>query len=521
MFLNSFWIFFTITTIAVTTHASPSALFLTPFINQNKTKEVRLLSRVDPEYFLNVTSYSGFLTVDERYNSNLFFWYFPSPNKEESNKEWIIWLQGGPGSTSLVGLFSEMGPFEYIDDQLKLRETSWCKDFSMVFIDNPVGAGFSFTDSQEGYSVNMDTYSENLYRAVKQLVVAYPELGPSPLYVAGESYAGRYAPGLADKILEGTKTSDNSINLKGIIMGNPILDRQSIVDYTRVFYNWGLVDSQGALAAKSLQDQFNKAIQDEDALAASDLRNRVLDKLQDIASKDETYNLLKDHAIAHVKDFIPYITQDSIRDKIHVGNKTFNFSNNDVQKYLRKDFLASVSSKVEELLEHYRVLIYCGQLDLTTPCVLSAEARRRRWRWSRRGEFLDAPRTPWWFNGTVAGYVKSGGGFTEVQVNGAGHLVPMDKPLQAKSLISSFILNRNLPMPPTYKINYDDIPIYEEYTDLGHYENSEFKIGLIASVVVNVLLVIGAAAGLVVFVRWKRQNEFYYSPLNEGILTMT
>ncbi|XP_026487655.2 venom serine carboxypeptidase-like [Vanessa tameamea] len=521
MFLNGLWIAFTITAFAVTTHALKPALFLTPFIKQNKTEEARLSSRVDPENFLNVTSYSGFLTVDETHNSNLFFWYFPASNKKGSNTEWIIWLQGGPGATSLVGLFSEMGPFEYIDDQLKLRETSWCKDFSMVFIDNPVGTGFSFTDTPDGYSTNMDMYSENLYRAVKQLVVVYPELGPSPLFVAGESYAGRYVPGLADKILEGTKTSDNSINLKGIIMGNPVIDRQSVVDFTRVFYNWGLVDSQGALAAKSLQEQFNKAVQNEDSVAAFELRDRVLDKLQEIAFKGETYNLLKEHAIAHVKDFIPYITQESIRDKIHAGDKKFNFHNYDVQKYLKTDFLASVSPKIEKLLEHCRVLIYCGQLDLTTPCVLSAEARRGRWRWSRRGDFLAAPRTPWWLNETVAGYVKSGGGFTEVQVNGAGHLVPMDKPVQAKSLVTDFIHNRNLTMPPTYKINYEDIPNYEEYTDLSHYENSEFKYGLIASVIVNVLLVIGAAAGLVMFIRWKRQNEFFYSPLNEGILTMT
>ncbi|XP_046961870.1 venom serine carboxypeptidase-like [Vanessa cardui] len=521
MFLNGLWIAFTITASAVTTHALKPALLLTPLIKQNKTEEARISSLVDPESFLNVTSYSGFLTVDETHNSNLFFWYFPASNKKGANTEWMIWLQGGPGATSLVALFSEMGPFEYINDQLKLRETSWCKDFSMVFIDNPVGVGFSFTDNADGYSTNMDMYSENLYRAVKQLVVVYPELGPAPLFVAGESYAGRYVPGLAHKILEGMKTSDNSINLKGIIMGNPIVDRQSIVDFTRVFYNWGLVDSQGALAAKSLQEQFEKAIKDGDSVAASGLRERLLDKLQIIASKDETYNLLKDHVVAHVKDFVPYITQESIRDKIHVGAKKFDFHNDDVHIRLKTDFLASVSPKVEELLEHCRVLIYCGQLDLTTPCVLTAESRRARWRWSRRAAFLAAPRTPWWFNGTVAGYVKSGGGFTEVQVNGAGHLVPIDKPVQAKSLVTNFILNRDLPMPPNYKINDEDVPPYEEYTDLSHYGNSEFKIGLISSVVVNVLLVMGAAAGLVMVIRWKRQNDFFYSPLNDGILTMT
>ncbi|CAH2104270.1 unnamed protein product [Euphydryas editha] len=505
---------------------TPSVLFLTPLIKQNKTNEARDSSFVEPEIFLNVTSYSGFLTVDERYNSNLFFWYFPKPNQKDpknmgnSTTPWIIWLQGGPGATSLVGLFSEMGPFEYIDNQLKLRDTSWSKLFSMVFIDNPVGAGFSFTDSKEGYSKNMDMYSENLYRAVKQLVILYPELSSSPLYVAGESYAGRYVPGLAKKILDGS-ISDKSINLQGIMMGNPILDRDSIVDYTQVFYNWGLIDTQGALAAKPLQEKFVQAVKNGDSLAAYDLRDQVLNKLQEIAFKDETYNVLKDHTITNVRNFIPFIKMRNIREAIHVGDTVFDYSNRDVHIYLKTEFLAPVSLKINELLEKYRILIYCGQLDLTTPCVLNAEARRRKWRWSRRAEFLGAPRTPYWLNDSVVGYVKSGGGFTEVQVNGAGHLVPQDKPIVAMNIIYNFIAGLEFTKPSSFEVKAEDTPNYEEYTDLSHYEISNFKSGFIASVVVNVLLLIAFAAGVVMFVRWKRQNDFFYSPLSDGILTMT
>ncbi|XP_045457837.1 venom serine carboxypeptidase-like [Melitaea cinxia] len=504
-----------------------SALFLTPLIKQNKTNEARNLSLVDPRLFLNVTSYSGFLTVDERYNSNLFFWYFPKPNQKEpknvgnSTTPWIIWLQGGPGATSLVGLFSEMGPFEYIDNQLKLREFSWSKHFSMVFIDNPVGAGFSFTNSRDGYSRNMDMYSENLYRAVKQLVALWPELGAAPLFVAGESYAGRYVPALARDILHGAAAGD-SINLQGIIMGNPILDRDSVVDYTRVFYNWGLVDSQGALAVKSLQEKFDQAIKNGDSLDAYSLRDDVLNKLQEIAYKSETYNLLKDNAIPNVKNFIPFVTSTKIREAIHVGDAVFDYSNADVHIYLKTDFIAPVSTKIDELLEKYRVLIYCGQLDLTTPCVLNAEARRRKWRWSRRDEFLKAPRTPWWLNNSVVGYVKSGGGFTEIQVNGAGHLVPIDKPVEAVNIIYNFITEREFTRPSAFEIKADDTPNYEEYTDLSHYvKNSDYKSGFIASVVVNVLLMVALAAGVVMFVRWRRQNDVFYSPLNDGILTMS
>lgn len=95
-------------------HASDSRLLLTDYIKTGKIKEARNASKVDPQIFLGVESHSGFLTVNESNESNLFFWYFPH-KKNVSETPWIIWLQGGPGATSLYGLFEEIGPFEYTD----------------------------------------------------------------------------------------------------------------------------------------------------------------------------------------------------------------------------------------------------------------------------------------------------------------------------------------------------------------------------------------------------------------------
>ena len=54
----------------------------------------------------------------------------------------------------MFGLFAEMGPFQ-LDSTLKIsdRPTSWNKQYSMLFIDNPVGAGFSYTN-KNGYCTN-------------------------------------------------------------------------------------------------------------------------------------------------------------------------------------------------------------------------------------------------------------------------------------------------------------------------------------------------------------------------------
>ena len=90
--------------------------------------------------------YSGFFTTNEEKTNHMFYWYFP-----KKDAPLLIWLQGGPGGSSMFGLFAEMGPFNS-NATLKLvkREAAWTSKYAMLFIDNPVGAGFSFTTSGRG-----------------------------------------------------------------------------------------------------------------------------------------------------------------------------------------------------------------------------------------------------------------------------------------------------------------------------------------------------------------------------------
>lgn len=100
------------------------ALILTPYLKENRTIDARNASRVNPEIFLGIESYSGFVTVNETYNSNIFFWYFPVENKPVNETPWLIWLQGGPGASSMTGLFDEIGPF-FADPQGRLIRKSY------------------------------------------------------------------------------------------------------------------------------------------------------------------------------------------------------------------------------------------------------------------------------------------------------------------------------------------------------------------------------------------------------------
>uniref|UniRef100_A0A4D5RUF0 Carboxypeptidase n=1 Tax=Ixodes scapularis TaxID=6945 RepID=A0A4D5RUF0_IXOSC len=166
-------------------------LFLTPFIEDGRLEEAKTLSRVgslgDVE---DVASYAGFLTVNKDMGSNMFFWLFPAKESPETAPV-ILWLQGGPGSSSMMGLFTESGPFVITDTGIpKLRESTWTRSFSVLYVDNPVGAAFSFTGKEQGYARNETDVGRNLLEALQQFFTLFHELAENEFYVAGESYAG-------------------------------------------------------------------------------------------------------------------------------------------------------------------------------------------------------------------------------------------------------------------------------------------------------------------------------------------
>src|SRR5690606_25173397 len=99
-----------------------------------------------------VKSYSGFFTVNKTHNSNLFFWFFPalvseaklsdapstplsavsSPKSGKTDVPVLLWLQGGPGASSLYGLFVENGPLKVNKDgSVEMRNYTWNKDFAV------------------------------------------------------------------------------------------------------------------------------------------------------------------------------------------------------------------------------------------------------------------------------------------------------------------------------------------------------------------------------------------------------
>ncbi|KAF7288067.1 hypothetical protein GWI33_000121 [Rhynchophorus ferrugineus] len=384
-------------------------LVLTSYLQTNRLKEAREAAEVHLDAFKDVVSYSGYFNVNKRNNASLFFWFFPSAN-DYLNDPVVLWLQGGPGASSLYGLFVENGPF-YVEENgsVTLREYSWHKNQSVIYIDQPVGTGFSYTEDL--YVTNQTQVGAHLYDALTQFFTLFPELQKNEFFISGESYAGKYIPAIGYTILKNNPSADLKINLQGLLIGNGLSDPINQVFYSNLLYQLGLADKKNVEAYNSYQSQIIENINNGLYNQAVNIFNELFSYYTESTGLNNVYNYLKqedDDPVAW-EDFL---NTREVRQALHVGNEFFSSQSFFVYLELSTDMMQSVS-----------------------PWYLDFSAAE---------EYQKAPRYPWLVNDNVAGFVKVAGNLTEVMVRDAGHMVPTDQPENAYQLLYKFI--RGIPL---------------------------------------------------------------------------
>lgn len=103
-----------------------------------------------------------------------------------------------------------------------LNPYSWNKIANMIYLEAPAGVGYSWTTLTDPAYTDESSAEDN-YLAVKKFFTLFGEYADNEFYISGESYAGVYVPFLAHKIAVEHK-DDNTINLKGILVGNGVTD---------------------------------------------------------------------------------------------------------------------------------------------------------------------------------------------------------------------------------------------------------------------------------------------------------
>ena len=194
--------------------------------------------------------YSGYLDTDTPDNS-LFYIYTPSQTNPDTDPL-LLWLNGGPGCSSLIGFLTEIGPVisPLYSFKWKVNEYSWNKNLNVLYIESPAGVGFTKSIPDPVYDEEEKVAKSLRYALENFFILFSSELAGRDFYISGESYAGVYIPYLTIEILNST----SEINLKGILIGNPLTYFPTDAERSVVEFGY----SHGIISKESFEDFENK-----------------------------------------------------------------------------------------------------------------------------------------------------------------------------------------------------------------------------------------------------------------------
>ncbi|ETK71452.1 hypothetical protein L915_21310 [Phytophthora nicotianae] len=407
--------------------------------------------------------YAGLVGVNSVNAGKLFYWFFETraPMQIDDRTPLLLWLNGGPGASSMTGLLTEMGPYRLTKERKLIpHEHSWTNIGHMLFFDQPVGTGYSSVRDDIGHVDTQEEVAEQLYRGLQGFFRRHPEYKHNPLYVCGESYAGKYAPFISHYIHvknSGLPDSDDVvINLTGVAIGNgdmwPVLQTRSVPDFAIAL---GLIDSQqyeDANAQISVCEELHRQGRDVDAFQVC---QSVTQKIYEAAGNPFIYDIRQSgNTFADLSTLLSsYFNDDAVRRALNVPPGTpwtsvdgsiygTSPSAPALVRHLLQDEMLDVPIDVfRDLLDNYKFLFYAGNMDGSLCNNLGVGRIIDRLAWTDTTKYRVAKRQPWMVDGKVAGLAKSAGNMSYVVVLNSGHLVPADQPEASLDMMRRFVNN--------------------------------------------------------------------------------
>lgn len=346
----------------------------------------------------------------------------------------------------MIGNFYELGPYR-VNENLSLEPNpgSWNRLFGLVFVDNPIGTGFSIASSIEEIPKNPNEYGKHLYVFIKKFIGLDSSFKTRPIYITGESYAGKYVPAIGWYILMRDRflPVEKRVNLHGLAIGNGLTEPVfQVSTHAMHAYNLGLINIRQRYELDRLQNEAMDLV-NGNWTAATDARNKVLNYLQSATGLATLYDFRRMRP--YDSDWVVEFLKDPDVKKALGVNESMVFEecSDVVGAVLHDDVMKSVRYMVEFLVTRTKVLLYQGQCDLRDG-VVSVESWVMKMNWEGIERFLNAERNIWKVNDVLAGYVQKSDNLSHVVVLGAGHFVPTDQSVHSQAMIEDWVLDRGL-----------------------------------------------------------------------------
>ncbi|KAL2076897.1 hypothetical protein ACEWY4_027498 [Coilia grayii] len=418
----------------------------------------------------NYRQWSGYLQASP--GKFLHYWFVTSQSDPLKDPV-VLWLNGGPGCSSLDGFLSENGPFHVNDDGATLYENpySWNLVANMLYLESPAGVGFSYSDDQK-YKTDDDQVAEDNYLALQSFFAKFPNFTQNELFIFGESYGGVYAPTLSLRVA----TGGAKLNFRGFAVGNGIssfdLNDQSLIYFAyyhgllgedlwrdlndncckdgvcnfynnskeacsisvsqafRIVYESGLneyalyLDCAGGARSQAAYRRtmshvfraYRKHWEANNVLSSSPMVSGVPPCINSTAQMN-WLNRADVRKALHIPDTLPAwdICSDVVGGQYEMLYRT-------------------VKDVYEKLLSlGLRALVYNGDTDMA--CNFLGD----QWFVEQLGLKTTVPYQRWVCDDQIAGFYQTFGNITFLTVKGAGHMVPQWAPSPALSMLKSFL----------------------------------------------------------------------------------
>ncbi|KAK4996389.1 Cell death protease, partial [Elasticomyces elasticus] len=381
--------------------------------------------------------HAGHIEVSPEHDGNMFFWHYE--NRHIANKQrTVIWLNGGPGCSSMDGALMEIGPYRVNEggETLRYNDGSWDEFANVMFVDNPVGTGFSYVDT--------DSYLHELKDMADQFVIflekwfdLFPEYSHDDVRLElpgslSESYAGQHIPHIARAILDRNADKSKPLwNLAGLLIGNGwISGPEQYLAYLEFAYKEDLIQA-GTVAANQVEAQQATCIKDLDAggkdhvdvLSCENVLQEILRVTQD--GNKQCLNMydvrLRDSFPScgmnwppDLEYVDPYLHRQDVVNALHVDpdkRTGWRECNDQVGRAFRARNSTPSVKLLPDILQTVPIILFSGDKDMICNHIGTEELiNNLSWNGGKGFETspgVRAPRRDWTFEGEPAGIYQS------------------------------------------------------------------------------------------------------------------
>lgn len=387
------------------------------------------LSSGKPPIFFGEEHYPGYIPLEG--NFKLFYWFFRARNHNPA-APFVIWLQGGPGCAGTGSALGDTGPYNVEDNLSLTQRQDSINDFAdVLFVDQPLGTGFSNCSVRERIPKDEESVGKDMVVFLTRFLDRFPELKNRNLYLLGQSYAGHYVPALAKCFL------DAGFPVKGAAINNgwyhPFIHirARGVYAYTRHLCSLterilGYIVEEIQLLCVRMKwwDAVAYAEYLIDGLYRGFGTKRFNEYDTRVPCEPDNEDCFNSTTL---EDFL---NNTQVREELGVGDRTFDSCNATIEEIMVKDIYSDISPFVTELLDKHnlKIIFYSGEYDFVCD-IEGQDAWIQQLEWKYKKQLNSESWRDWYISGKIMGKYKAYKNVIHAIVYDSGHIVPYDQPL--------------------------------------------------------------------------------------------